>query len=67
LPGYALNARESALEEPSQESRIAVAARQRQINKLIALGLAFCILLMFVGAVGFAIADHNLSGQPLIH
>ena len=55
------------LEEPSQDTRIAVATRQRQTNKLIALGLAFCILLMFAGAVAFAIADHNLSGQPLIH
>ena len=55
------------MEETSQETRVAVVARQRQTNKLIALGLAFCILLMFAGAVAFAIADHNLSGQPLIH
>ena len=55
------------MEETSQEIRVAVVARQRQTNKLIALGLAFCILLMFAGAVAFAIADHNLSGQPLIH
>jgi hypothetical protein len=55
------------LEEPSQESRVAVAARQRQTNKLIALGAAFFILLMFVGAIAFAVADHSLSGQPLFH
>ncbi|HKJ73402.1 MAG TPA: hypothetical protein VKA19_04745 [Alphaproteobacteria bacterium] len=55
------------MEEQTQEPQVAVVARQRQVNKLIALGLAFCILLIFGTAVGYAIFAHSLSGQPLVH
>jgi hypothetical protein len=55
-----------ALEQPQHESHARLAARRRQTNRLIAVGLALCIITIFAASIAFAIADHGLSGQPLV-
>lgn len=55
----------SLLDQPHREPDASLAARRRQTNRLIAIGLALCIAMMFVAAIAFAVVDHSLSGHPL--
>jgi hypothetical protein len=54
------------LDQQSRDPTPSFAARRRRTNRLIAIGLACCIVTILAATVVIAIGAHSLSGRPLI-